>query len=415
MSVLRIRYSLADSTRACEWAVIDVGHESRIGRGHLADLMQLVRNCESVQLLLTAADILLVRTRLPPGSGQRTSSVLAYAIEELIIGDPDLQHVVFLGASDREPGASVLAVMDKEGYDTCLQEIDALGASNIEVHHEALLMPWRPDEWSMAWDGREGFLRHGEREAGILDSGDQVSPPLALSMLLSEARVGGVQPTTLAIYAIDQTAVDAPDVDAWGLALGIKVRLAGTWDWRRAQVDLGQTIETRRRRWRLPTLSWPQLRPALWLLGAALIINAAALIIDWSLLANEQRQMRQQMDSRFRAIFPEAVAVVDPALQMRRKLVEARHAAGVSDETDFLPMAERLAAALQETAPGSLRTIAYESGRMTIELSGVDAAAQQRLRLRLGQSGLRLEQNSDAARGAASTSGGLVQMTVRAP
>ena len=126
-------------------------------------------------------------------------------------------------------------------------------------------------------------------------------------------------------------------------------------------------------------------------MGGALALHAAALVADWTLLASEQRALRQQMESRFRTVFPDAVAVVDPALQMRRKLAEARHAAGVPDSGDFLPMIEMVAAGLKESAPDSLRAVTYEDERMTLELAASDEAAVRRIAARLRETGLTVD------------------------
>jgi len=396
----------------CDWALIDVGRETLTGEGQLADLNRLAHDAERVQLVIPAPEVLLVRAQLPPGTGQRSEALLAYAVEDRTIGDPESQRVILVGSSDSDDTLSVLAVMDKKGHAAWLAAVDAIGANNVEVHHEALLLPWRPGEWSLAWDGREGYLRSGKIEAGAIDCGDKSSPPLALRLLLAEATARGGPPASLMVYPIGDSPESAPDVDAWSAALGIKLRLAASWDWRRAPPEAGVALESRHRRWRMPTLALPRLKPALWIVCAALLIHALALVLDYSLLASERRQLRHQMESRFRGAFPDAVAVVDPALQMRRKLAEVRHAAGAVDDGDFLPMAEKVSMATRESAPGSLRGLSYESGRMTLELAGSDSAALQRLRSRLSNAGLRLDQ--DVARAAARPGNGNAQLTVRA-
>ncbi len=131
------------------------------------------------------------------------------------------------------------------------------------------------------------------------------------------------------------------------------------------------------------------LRPAAWIAGAALALHGAALIADWM-------RARQSSSGRcaprwrraFRSVFPDAVAVVDPALQMRRQLAAARHRAGVPDGGDFAPMIEKVAAGLQELPAGGLRTVSYESGRMTLELAAIEEAALRRIVARLVQAGL---------------------------
>jgi general secretion pathway protein L len=125
--------------------------------------------------------------------------------------------------------------------------------------------------------------------------------------------------------------------------------------------------------------------------------------------AKARLHLRAQMESRFRAAFPDAVAVVDPALQMRRKLTEARHAAGRADGGDFLPMIEKVATTLKEVPASALRVVSYESGRMTLELAAVEEASVRRIVARLLQSGLRVDTAPAATRAGSST----VVLTVR--
>ena len=117
----------------------------------------------------------------------------------------------------------------------------------------------------------------------------------------------------------------------------------------------------------------------------------------------EQKAVRGHMEARFRAAFPDAVAVADPALQMRRQLAEARHRAGLADSGDFAPLIDRAAIGLKELPAGAVRTVSYESGRMTLELAAVEDGALRRAVDRLTRSGLIV----DLA--------GAKLMTVRAP
>jgi len=55
---------------------------------------------------------------------------------------------------------------------------------------------------------------------------------------------------------------------------------------------------------------------------------------------------------------------------------------------DFAPMIGQVAAGLQGLPAGSLRTVSYEGGRMTLELAAVEPAALQRVATRLRQAGL---------------------------
>jgi len=276
------------------------------------------------------------------------------------------------------------------------------------VHCETLLLPWRTGEWSLAWNGTEGFVRTGEFEGAATDCGDRQAPPLSLRLILEEVQSRSTGPSSIAIHPTSPEA--APDIAAWQSELGIALRMAAPWDWRTAPPGAGVSLAQERQRWRLFSGTASYLRPAAWIVGGALALHAVALVMDWTALASEQRALRQQMESRFRASFPEAVAVVDPALQMRRKLAEARHVAGQSDTGDFLPMIETLMAGMKDLPEGGLRVLSYESGRMTLELAATEEAVVNRIVTRLTQSGMSVERSVASKR----PGGGTVVITVRA-
>lgn len=406
MSLLRIRGSLAGVPVRCQWALVNDGRAPVAGEGPLAELP---RRTERIQLVIPAAQVLITRARLPHAARRHGGSVLAYAVEDETVGEPDANQVSWLGAADDN---DVLAVVDKRGLTRWRDALDAAGVHDYEVHCETLLLPWAAGVWSLAWDGREGMVRTGEFEGTATDCGDREAPPLSLRLMLEDAQAHSAGPASIALYTTAPNA--APDIEAWTRELGIAVRLAGTWDWRTAPTGAGVRLAQERQRWRVFTGAAPRLRPAAWILGAALAIQAAALVIDWTSLASEQRVLRQQMESRFRAAFPDAVAVVDPALQMRRKLAEAHHAAGQADGGDFLPMIVQVAAAAKELPAGALRTVSYEGGRMTLELSAVDEASVRRIVARLAQSGLSVDAGVDNAPAAARATSTTVVLIVRA-
>ena len=401
MSLLRIYASLLDPPQHCQWALVDGGREPVSGEGRLAELP---RRSDRVQLVVPAVQVLITRARVPQGA-RRGGPVLAFAVEEKTAGEPDAQQVSWLGSIGDE---DALAVIDKAGLTRWRNALDAVGVRGYEVHCETLLLPWTTGEWSLAWNGREGFVRNGEFEGAATDCGDRDAPPLSLRLMLDQADAHSAGPKSIALYTTEPDA--APDIEAWTRELGIAMRLAGTWDWRTAPPDAGINVAQERQRWRAFSGAAARLRPAAWILGAALTIHAVALVIDWTALASEQRALRQQMESRFRAAFPDAVAVVDPALQMRRKLVEAHHAAGQPDSGDFLPMIEKVAAGMKDLPAGGLRIVSFESGRLTLELAANDEAAVQRIVTRLVQSGLNVEPAAAVKRPGSAT----VVITVRA-
>ena len=402
MSLLRIYASLRDAPQRCQWALVNSGREPVVGEGRLAELP---RRAERVQLVIPAAQVLITRARIPQGARRRPGSALAFAVEERTAGEPDANQVSWLGAVGDE---DALAVADKAGLERWRQALGAVGIRGYEVHCETLLLPWQTGEWSLAWNGSEGFVRSGEFEGTATDCGDRQVPPLSLRLLLEDVQARSAGPSSIAIHPTSQEA--APELAAWQSELGIAMRMAGTYDWRTVPAAAGVSLAQERQRWRFFSGTAAHLRPAAWILGAALALHAVALVVDWMSLANEQRALRQQMESRFRASFPDAVAVVDPVLQMRRKLAEARHAAGQPDSGDFLPMIETVMAGMKNLPEGSLRILSYESGRMTLELAATAEASVSAILTRLTRAGMSVERRAASKR----PGGGTVVITVRA-
>jgi general secretion pathway protein L len=383
VSLLRIYAPLGEAPLRCQW-VLAGDRQSVPGEGPLAELP---RSADRVQLVIPAAQVLITRTKLPPAARRRAGGVLAFAVEEATAAEPDANQVSWLGTvNEKAADADALAVLDKRGVQRWRDALDAIGLRACEVHAETLLLPRSAGEWSLAWNGAEGFVRSGEFEGAATDSGDQASPPMALRMMLDEAQLRGARPEAIAVYLVAPGA--RPDLAAWQENLGIPFRETGTWDWRTAPEDAGISLAQEQRPWRIYPGTLARMRPAAWIAGAALAIHGVALVSDWALLGGEQRSLRGQMEARFRGAFPDAVAVADPALQMRRQLAAARHRAGLPDGGDFAPMIEKVALGLKELPAGGLRTVSYESGRMTLELAEIEDAALRRTVARLIESGL---------------------------
>ncbi len=407
MSLLRIRCTLLEPPQRCQWALIGDDKKSAPGEGRIAELP---RRADRVQLVIPATEAVITRTQLPSAAKRRAGSVLSYAVEEETLGQPEANEVSWLGSAGE---SDVLAVWDKQGLKRWVDALDSIGIDSYEVQWETFLLPWSEGEWTLAWDGHEGFVRSGELDGAATDCGDEAMPPMSLRLLLEGAQKGAKAPASLALYTTAPNS--APDLEAWERSLGIPLRRAGSWDWRTAPIDAGVSLMQERRRWYLIPGLVTKLRPAAWIVGAALAVHAVGSVTSWALLASEQRQLRQNMTQRFHAAFPEAV-VVDPALQMRRKLAELRHATGQPDSGDFLPMIEKVSAGLRDFPPGKLRIVSFEGGRVTLELAAIDFSLVQRAASRLNQSGLKVDVGgkSPAAPTAGAADAGKVLMTVTA-
>lgn len=406
MKVLRISAPPADGPKEWQWALVEEAAEPLRGRGSLPDLARLgLKRAERIQVVLPAASVLITRTKLPPSANRRSESLLAYAVEETTASEPDANEVSWIGSAN---GADVLAVVDRKQLGIWRQALGSAGIHGYGTTCESLLLPWRPGSWSCAWNGREGFVRAGEFEGAATDCGERQSPPLCLVLMLEAARSRNEAPAEIDLYPTE--AGELPDIEAWQRALGIAVRPARRWDCAMASPAAGVELAAQQRKRRVDAQTLARLRPAAWIAAIALAIHAMALAVEWGRLATEQKALRTHMESRFRSLFPDALAVADPGLQMRRKLAEARRAANKPDEGDFAVMLAKAAAPLKTLPAGALRAISYESGRMTLEFAAADAALPGRISEQLVRSGFLV-----AATAPAGTGKRTATLTLRAP
>ena len=404
MSVLRIFCLLTTAPTTCGWVLLDDHGGIQPGEGALA---QLPQSATRVQLVLAASQVLLVRARLPAAGKRRSTALLAYAAEEKMASDPDANQVGWLGQVD---GDDVLVAFNRQQLQGWIDALGAIGIHVDDVYCETLTLPIRRGEWSLAWNGQDGYVRTGEFEGGATDCGDRQTPPLALQLLLEEARTRDAVPTSIVLHPATPAA--QPDLDAWERSLGVNLRLAPAHDWRIAPAMTGPRVgQGGQRHWRPSPAALARWRSVGWILLAALALHSIALLTDRVRLGGEQRQLHAQMEARFRALFPVAVAVADPVLQTRRQLAHARHAAGQSDAGDFPVMLGKTVAALSGVQGAKLHALSYEDGRLTLEFMDPGNTLARQIEDRLSQAGFDFEVPQTARRSGHDT----LTLTLRSP
>jgi Type II secretory pathway, component PulL len=403
MSLLRIFCSLAPVPAPCQWVLFDDHAGAHPGEGTLAELP---KGATQVELVLAASQVLITRARLPTTSKRQSAALLAYAAEERLASDPDANQVSRLGQID---GDEALAVVNRQRLQSWRDALGAVGIHVDAVYCETLMLPVQSGEWSLAWNGLEGYVRTGEFAGSATDCGDAQTPPMALQLLLEDARAHGAVPTLIALHVATPAA--QPDLAAWQHSLGVDIRLAPQQNWRLALATAGVRIDHERQPWRPSAATLTRWRHVGWILLAALILHSTALLADRIRLTNEQQQLRQQMETRFRSMFPKAVAVADPALQTRRQLAQARHTANQPDAGDFPVMLGKVVAALTSVPTAQLHALSYEDGRMTLEFTAPGDALTRQIQACLTQAGFAV----DVPRTTPRSVRGALTLTLRSP
>lgn len=364
-----------DAASSCAWALLDdTGNVRESGSGTLASMP----HSDDATVIVSSERVLATTAVLPRIKRSKLETALPFALEDALIDDVSEVHVT--PGAKLQDGRTVLYTLNKNWLARFLA---ASTAAKVRVRHvvpEFCLLPTRAGEWSVAWDGAQGFLATTHSLGGALDSSDEAHAPVSLQLRLQQGA-----PAALRLFALGSE-VQAPN---WGLGVPV-IYEKQTIDWRKAPIpgDVPNLL------WGKlappPRISefWPWLRPAL--MAALLLfgVEVGTSNLEWALLANEKRHLTHEMTETFQETFGSDATIVDAPLQMRRNLARLRHAAGLIDDADFSPMLDKFAAASGSVTGNTLRTLRYADGKLDIEMALTNAAALDKLQQHIAETGL---------------------------
>jgi general secretion pathway protein L len=341
---------------------------------------------DEITVVVPASRVAFARASLPRGPLAKLARLAPFAIEDAIAPSPDRVRTALV--RDLGDGQWLVAVIDREWLERVLAELAAEGAEPDRIVAECALVPCEPGSWTVVWHGSGGFVVIDGGEAIALDASLDGRPPLALKLAADECRGRADAPRAVRVLAAG--AAELPDLAKWSESLHVPVSAGGRWrpetvDARRvATADL--LAETAAPGWH--DSGWvARLKPAALIAAIVLGVHTLLTVGDWVRLRYEAAALRTEAESQFRKAFPDAKAVVDPALQMGRGVAGLRRAAGEPDATDAIPLLARIAPALRD-ANLRAQAIKYERGQIELELAVPAGESREALAARLRSPGI---------------------------
>jgi general secretion pathway protein L len=234
---------------------------------------------------------------------------------------------------------------------------------------ETTLPPLPDDGWSMVWDGASGFVRTGEMSGLSLDGGDGDEPPLGLMLALEEAKAKNAAPQKIVLLSPDNEHLT--NFAGWSETLGVPVIAGGAWSNAHANPQSSDINFLQGDYAKSGNLSGAlRLAKPLWILAALIAaLHIGATAVDWAMLKYQKNAMQNGMTERFKKVFPESKVIVDAPLQMSRNLADLRRAAGITDASDFLPLAAAYSSALGATPGARTTAMQYEKSRLQVDVA----------------------------------------------
>jgi general secretion pathway protein L len=374
----------------CSFAVAgDNGSIDQTGVGALRNLGDLIKAARRVVLIVAAADVNLLLVQAPPLSGARLKAALPALVEEHILGDP--MDAVLVAGPQQPDNTRPVAVVQRDWLEHLVRILLAQGARAITALPAQLCLPLQPGSVTAAIGGGELTLRQSQYQGmGLALDGNadvvlQTVRALAgdapLVLYVPQEQLGEYQ--ALAAEAGPGIAVEADDWAHWiagskstalDLVPGLGAAGAPQRDWRR---------------WR-----WP-IRLAL----VVLLINLAALNIQWLRLRGEANAVRQSITQAFRSAYPNQPLSDDVVAQMRQNIARAKANTGelAHDEFNYLTAAFGEAIRALQRQP-VVASIEYRERALTIKVKAesVDPGLTNEVKAALAARGLSLQETGPA-------------------
>jgi general secretion pathway protein L len=319
-----------DDSSVAQWQLIDAaGHVSRRGSGTPEQIPRI----EPLVALLPASRVVFIQTPLPAANmaPQKRDQLVRYAIEDKLTIDPATVHAVVMDASRSRSTTHIVSAVDRVWFAAALAWLQRAGLTPRAVHAETALLPVAPGEWSVQL-GERNFARRDDGFAYALDASTDHAPPFSLVLALGEA---AQKPKSMALYAAKP--VDPVLVEKWQSQLGVTVRAAASGAGLSGASALSKSgnFLTGDFAPAQPARMWLTLaKPALILCGCIVLAHVAFTTLDWWQLRKQRNALQRDLTATFRETFPQAVAVVDAPLQMRRNLDQLKRERGMVREDD---------------------------------------------------------------------------------
>ncbi|MGO4381769.1 type II secretion system protein GspL [Pseudoduganella sp. RAF53_2] len=379
MTTLYIRYparaAAAPDTgvpTSCQFALVgDGGNVMQQGAGALGNLGDLVAGARRVVLLLAAADVTLLRVKVPPLSAAKLKAALPSLVEEQILGDPT-DCVLALAPASSDAGERVIAVVNRAWLEVLVKALVAQGAHGISALPTQLCLPLQPGGASAALGVDDAGLELTLRSAQYEGMGLTL-PPQPEAALHTVRALAGDAPVTLYVapalraeYEKLAQSVQGIMVEEDHWAHRISAAKAVQMD---LAAGLGAVSGASARAWQ--RWKWP-----VYIAVAALLVNIVGANVEWFRLRSEAASERQAMVQVFRSAYPNQPVTGDPAAQMRRNISIARASSGGSSGDEFTAMSAAFAEALAMLPNREVvASLEYKERGMTVKLkpNSVDA------------------------------------------
>jgi general secretion pathway protein L len=384
-----------ESAFALSWLAMDDAGEPQgaVAHGRMQEALMLVPG-RQVIVLTPASDVLLARAAVPNVGRQRLAQAIPYALEDQLGSEVEDLHFALGRQADQ---AISVAVVARGKMDAWLEDLRGAGFQPDLLVPAVLGLPYEEGTWTVLREAGDALCRSGV-QAGFAADHDNLETLLSLAI----AEAGDAAPARLRI--IDTLGAPALHAEAWSQTLGVSVS-------REVSAEDAVTLLARNfnedlvinllqgdysRREQLEKL-WRPWKPAAALLALWLVVYVGMTVSEVVSLSRQAPKLQKQIEQAYLQAFPDASKVVNPKVQMQRRLDALRGNKGAGE--GLLELLAQAGGPLKDTPDLELRTITFKEGQLNLDLRVQDLQVLDQLKQRLAaQSKMEVEIQSASSR-----------------
>ncbi len=340
-----------------------------------------------IVIIIPLARIAFIDTRLPNVSALKRDQLVNFAIEDKLTIDPSNVHAVVLGPSLTSEQHFIIAAMSSNWLSGVLAWLRAAGITPRFAYPASAMYAVKTNEWVVKLEKTNGVAIRQDGLAYALEASDFSHPPFQLTLALNEAVAaasGKASPRTIRLTKTPDVQFDAA---AWqaetgnDIALIVEEVIAAPRQMNAAQnLFTGKYLPTHQGVSAINALKRPLI------IGFSILVLHVALIsIDAWRLARARTAIEQTMRDVFMTAFPDAVAIVNPPLQLSRQLVALKTERGIAEDTarELLALAATMTRDVASSIVNVKVTVKTDQQQVTLQLAKLNAEAEKNLQAQL--------------------------------
>ena len=332
-------------------------------------VIEAAANGRKVIGLIPGGDVLLTTVRLPPMPAAKLRQGVAYALEDQLIDDLELQHFALGERVGEEQSVGVIARRRLQHW---LDRFSAVGIAPRALHADTACIAAKPGDVLVWIDGEEARIVSPDGAA-------EYAPVALLEESLRQCLASlGASTVGLWIYAtpadLERHAESIDRLRQIGAALQLHTLQTGPLPWLATHWSIGPPINLLQGDYAPRATINPEWRRWRWAAGLAALLFIAHLgtrELEWARLQGLERNVDAELISQAVALSPGITSAEPAAALLRRQL--QRLQAGASVDPRLLRELEQLALARGQVADVRLQSLRQQADG-TVVVIGAGAA-----------------------------------------